>query len=63
MNTISIQTRADAYTVVINSGHRDRFASTTDFEAAVSAVWSAVRDGMIGVSRFNEICNAIIENG
>lgn len=58
---LSIQTRTDAYNAVLNSGHRDRFASAADFDAAVNAVWDAARDGLISADQFNAICDEIVE--
>ena len=62
MAKITIQTRSGAYDAVLNSGHRDRFASAADFDAAVNAVWRATRDGLISVEQFNEICDEIVED-
>jgi hypothetical protein len=62
MAKITIQTRTDARNAVMNSGHRDRFATSVDFDAAVNAVWRATRDGLISVEQFNEICDEIVED-
>ena len=60
MMTISISTRTDAYNAVLNSGHRDRFANTAEFDAAVDAVWTAARDGVISADQFDAICDQIV---
>jgi hypothetical protein len=61
MTNIHIATRSGAYDAVLNSGHRDRFASAADFDAAVNAVWDAARDNQISVEQFDAICSQIVE--
>ena len=57
---ISIQTRTDAHNAVLNSGHRDRFANTAEFNLAVTTVWLSVRNGVISADQFDAICNRIV---
>jgi len=58
---ISIQTRTDAHNAVLNSGHRDRFATATEFNLAVTTVWLAVRNGVITKNELDAICDKIVD--
>jgi hypothetical protein len=58
---ISIQTRTDAHNAVLNSGHRDRFATATKFNVAVTTVWLSVRNGMIARDQLDAICDKIVD--
>ena len=57
---ISIQTRTDAHNAVLNS-HRDRFATATEFNLAVTTVWMAVRNGVITKNELDAICDKIVD--
>jgi hypothetical protein len=58
---ISIQTRTDAHNAVLNSGHRDRFATATQFNVAVTTVWLSVRNGVIARDHLDAICDKIVD--
>jgi hypothetical protein len=58
---ISIQTRTDAHNAVLNSGHRDRFATATQFNVAVTTVWLSVRNGAITKDQLDAICDKIVD--
>jgi hypothetical protein len=58
---ISIQTRTDAHNAVLNSGHRDRFATATKFNVAVTTVWLSVRNGVITKDQLDAICDKIVD--